>query len=155
MPCNIKVKCTVCMVKWKNFAWQQHFRTRNTTLTRINDAIRSRRSPLVYKAARMNAEGGMAPVCWHYNEGLSLHGVLPSLAGGERPGRCDLYCDGRSVPACLAGSYRLPSWHIPDFETEQIGTPRVHLSGFSSYITVSEYSRSGTRVYSAFQPKAA
>ncbi len=26
----------------------------------------------------------------------NLHGVLPSDAGGEGPGRCDLYCDGQS-----------------------------------------------------------
>jgi hypothetical protein len=25
------------------------------------------------------------------------HGALPSLSGGEWPGRCGLYCDGQSV----------------------------------------------------------
>ncbi len=44
---------------------------------------------------------------WHYHWGLPLHGVLPSLAGWERPCKCDLYCDGRSVPP-LYGPHRLP-----------------------------------------------
>jgi hypothetical protein len=32
---------------------------------------------------------------------LVQHGVLPSLAVGEWPGRCDLYCDRRPVPPAL------------------------------------------------------
>jgi hypothetical protein len=42
----------------------------------------------------------------------TLHGVLPSLAGGEWPGRLDLYCDRRSVPypcpgrSCSAARFR-------------------------------------------------
>ncbi len=35
---------------------------------------------------------------WNYHGGLALHGVLPSYARGEWPGRCDLYCDIQSVP---------------------------------------------------------
>jgi len=31
---------------------------------------------------------------------LDQHGVLSSLTGGQWPGWCDLYCDGRSVPYC-------------------------------------------------------
>jgi hypothetical protein len=56
----------------------------------------------------------MAPVSWHYHGGLSLHGVLPSLAGGERPGMCDLYCDGRSLLLFLAGP--LPWQELPSCE---------------------------------------
>jgi hypothetical protein len=35
---------------------------------------------------------------------LAQHGVLPSLAGGERPGRCNLYYNRRSVPPALTGA---------------------------------------------------
>jgi hypothetical protein len=41
------------------------------------------------------------PGSWRYHRGLTLHGVLPSFVGREWPGRCDLYCDGRSVPPAL------------------------------------------------------
>jgi hypothetical protein len=89
------------MVQQKTFAWSSICAQGYHTLTRINDAIRSLRSPLVCTAARMNAGvGGEAPVSWHYHGGLSLHGVLPSLAGGEGPGRCRT--------AWHAVPYRLP-----------------------------------------------
>jgi len=46
------------------------------------------------------------PGSWHYHRGLAQHGVLPSLAGREWPGRCDLYCDGRPVMPSL------PDWTV-------------------------------------------
>jgi hypothetical protein len=59
MLCNIKVYSLYGIAE--KLCLEQNLRTRNHTLTRINDAIRSLRSPLVCTAARMNAgEGG-----WH------------------------------------------------------------------------------------------
>ncbi len=53
---------------------------------------------------------------------VALHGILPSLAGGEWPGRCDLYCAGRTERSslewptcnvCLGRSCSTPSrWHL-------------------------------------------
>ncbi len=39
----------------------------------------------------------LRPGSWHYHGGLALHGVLPSLAVAEWPGRCGFHCDGGSV----------------------------------------------------------
>jgi hypothetical protein len=42
--------------------------------------------------------------CNHRAEGhreLVQHGILPSLAGGECPGRCDLYCERWSATPSL------------------------------------------------------
>jgi hypothetical protein len=39
---------------------------------------------------------------------LAQHGVLPSSAGGEWPGRFDLYCDGRSTPPAMTDRTYLP-----------------------------------------------
>jgi hypothetical protein len=46
------------MVQQKTFAWSSICAQGYHTLTRINDAIRSLRSPLVCKAGRMNAGVG-------------------------------------------------------------------------------------------------
>ncbi len=39
---------------------------------------------------------------------LAQHSVLPSSAGGEWPGRFNLYCDGRSTPPALMDRTHLP-----------------------------------------------
>jgi hypothetical protein len=53
---------------------------------------------LSYVCMSTEAEGGRE---------LVQHGILPSLAGGEWRGRCDLCCDGRSEPPALSGAAQL------------------------------------------------
>ncbi len=50
---------------------------------------------------------------WYYHGGLALHNALPSLAGGEWPGRCDYYRDRRSVPPTLPNCTTCPGRSCP------------------------------------------
>ncbi len=70
---------------------------------------------------------------------LALHGVLPSLAGGEGPGtgRCDLY-------AVMDGPYRLPCQTIPSLSWQGLlscelmaflaAVQNVHMAGSGLHV---------------------
>jgi hypothetical protein len=69
---------------------------------------------------QVNKSTGWAPVMKERGGGLTMpteaegarelvqHGVLPSLPRRVWPGRCDLYCDGRSVPPVLTDCTACP-----------------------------------------------
>jgi hypothetical protein len=63
---------------------------------------------------------------------LVHHGVLPNLAEGEWPGRCDLYFDGWSIPTCLRYHSVCPM--TTDISGELLAIPAAGDASLKSHI---------------------
>ncbi len=58
---------------------------------------------------------------------LAQHGVLPSSAWGEWPGRFDLYCEERSTPPAMTDRTYLPLLGL--LSCERLAIPAAAVGG--------------------------